>query len=235
MSNACPKFHKHIHKLSVIIPTYGKAATTSVSPKWLEFAEKHSLMPLLGKLSVCFSKHKEFFNKANHEDLQKPHVFMNEQAQQALAEFYLCCALRLVPEQIDNCNSDSHCLLSVSSKVATETVEPFLSHLREFVADYDYHTDTEMGNATIFYGKDDALFWHNSFLAAARPQYEQFLQVAWPTTVEGVEPNPSAVNVDENVKNICVEVYTEWLEKSSMAVKGQIRQKLIENGILLSN
>eukprot|EP00435_Cladocopium_sp_Y103_P059145 s1274_g21.t1 len=80
------------------------ACSGKLHPSWTEKAQ--TLLTTWEKLHVCMPRYANFMAKCNRKDLKRPHVFMNEQAQAALGEFYLCCALRLRADEVDAAGED---------------------------------------------------------------------------------------------------------------------------------
>ena len=91
-------------------------ACRGLQPSWTLQAQ--SLLGRWEQLHVCMPRYGAFMAKCNRKDLKRPpwglgpralgccgvrrpHVFMNEKAQAALGEFYLCCALRLRAQEVE--------------------------------------------------------------------------------------------------------------------------------------
>merc|ERR1719282_423273 len=196
------------------------------------------------KLAFCMPKYAEFTDSVNRKDIKRPHIFMNQNAQAKLGEFYLCCAFKLWPEKIDAAGEDSARLLEVANSVANEEVEPYFERCREFISGYDEELHKRLDGTTIWREVEDGLFWHHSFEAAAPELYAKYQatvlppKAEWPkhgdtTDVEGVMAAVTrAVAEDGSARANAEAVYQAFLEASVTPVQGSIRTALIDHGII---
>jgi len=222
------------------------ACTGRLVPSWRLRAEK--LLCTWERLGFCLPKYREFLQKVNRKDIKRIHVFMNEDAQARLGEFYLCCALRLRPDDVDAAGQDAQRLLSLARKVADEDVEPFFQQCREFVANYDENLHRRLDDTTIWREVDDGLFWHHSFHAAAPHAYDAFRAVAlppdanWPPHDGSAESEKAiktaldacAHSVGEGgpARGLAEDVYQRFLEASVAPVQAGLRAALIDHSIV---
>merc|ERR1719197_1335502 len=100
---------------------------------------------------------------------------MGEKSMAALAEFYLCMAFKLRPEEIAAAGSDSTALLEVARRCAEEDFEPFVDSARELVSDYDMPMHMALEETSPFYEVDEGLFWRANFDVAAPAEFQHFL------------------------------------------------------------
>lgn len=218
------------------------ACAGRLAPSWT--AQAQSLLSRWEKVGVCMPRYSEFLIKTKRKDLKRAHVFMNEEAQAKLAEFYLCCALRLRPEAIEEAGQDSARLLQLANEVANEEVEPFFQECRDFVASYDWELHQRLDETTIWREVEDSLFWHHSFQVAAPEAYAAYQQAAlppeasWPrrederAMEEALVSCSAAVAEGGPARGLAEEVYQLFLEASATPVKATIRTALIDHGIL---
>ncbi|CAK9068035.1 Hypothetical protein (Fragment) [Durusdinium trenchii] len=216
------------------------ACRGKLHPSWTDKAQ--TLLSTWEKLHVCMPRYASFMAKCNRKDLKRPHIFMNEQAQAALGEFYLCCALRLRANEVEAAGEDSAKLLDLAGQVAQNDVEPFFQDCREFVANYSEALHRRLDDTTVWREVEDGLFWHHSFEVVAEEAYRDLRQEAlppeaeWPNrddafAVEAVlERFTTALNGPSRSK--AEELYQSFLEASAMPVKCSIRAALIDHGIL---
>jgi len=190
-------------------------------------------------------KYAAFLQKTNRKDLKKVHIFMNDVAQARLFEFYLCCALRLRPEAVEEAGEDSERLLKLARTVAEEDVEPYFQACRDFAAGYDESLHRRIDETTIWREVEDGLFWHHSFEVAAPSQYAAFraatlpAEADWPAREDaaGIEAALEAcghalATEGEEARAIAEDVFRAFLEASAMPVRGSIRNALIDHGIM---
>lgn len=213
-----------------------------LKPSWTHQAQ--SLLSKWQKLAFCLPRYSAFLAKTNRKDLKRAHVFMNEEAQAALGEFYLCCALRMRPEEVENAGQDSAKLLALANTVATQDVEPFFQECRNFVSGYDEAFHKRLDETTIWREVEDGLFWHHSFEVAAPEAYLAFRRASlppeeqWPArddeaAVAVLLDSCCAVLVKEGLaRSKAEETYQAFLEASATPVKGSIRSALIDHGIM---
>ncbi|CAJ1328975.1 unnamed protein product [Effrenium voratum] len=186
------------------------ACNGRLHPSWT--AKAQSLLGTWEKLHVCMPRYTNFLAKCNRKDLKRPHVFMNENAQAALAEFYLCCSLRLREEAVEAIGQDSSKLLALAREVAEEDVEPFFQDCREFVVSYDEALHRRLDDTTVWREVEDGLFWHHSFEVAAPEAYRDLRQEALPTEAAWPDRDDSAA----------IEAV---LEQFSSAIQGSSKSK----------
>mmetsp|Transcript_16658 Transcript_16658/g.33823 ORF Transcript_16658/g.33823 Transcript_16658/m.33823 type:complete len:218 (-) Transcript_16658:52-705(-) len=189
-------------------------------------------------------RYEQFLAKTNRKDLKRIHVFMNEEAQAKLGEFYLCCAFRLRPDDVEAAGQDAQKLLALAREVANDEVEPLFQDCRDFVADYDWELHERLDGTTIWREVDDGLFWHHSFEAASASAYRAYRETAlppeasWPAKDDAAAINEilegcgAAVAEGGRARGLAEDVYQQFLEASSMPVKASIRTALIDHGIL---
>eukprot|EP00928_Gymnodinium_smaydae_P087575 TRINITY_DN71826_c0_g1_i1.p1 TRINITY_DN71826_c0_g1~~TRINITY_DN71826_c0_g1_i1.p1 ORF type:complete len:259 (-),score=66.11 TRINITY_DN71826_c0_g1_i1:220-996(-) len=218
------------------------SCTGRITPSWAPRAQ--GLLATMEKLSICIPRYTEFLKQTNRKDLKRAHVFMNDGAQAKLAEFYLCCALRLRPDAVDEAGQDAEKLLKLAEVVAREDVEPFFEECRSFVARYDEKLHERLNETTIWREVEDALFWHHSFEVADPVAYAAYREAALPPEAEWPEREDAAAveallarasqEVAEGgaARPMAERVYTSFLEASVTPVQGSIRTALIENGII---
>mmetsp|Transcript_41 Transcript_41/g.110 ORF Transcript_41/g.110 Transcript_41/m.110 type:complete len:259 (+) Transcript_41:57-833(+) len=243
-AGASPLFKGRYAVHPVLTGAANIAATAGIgriSATWAPTAER--LLAKWKDLSVCMPKYAEFLSKTSRKDLKKVHVFMNDAAQAKLFEFYLCCALRLRPQAVEEAGQDSEKLLQLGGLVAQEDVEPFFQECREFVAGYDEHVHRQLDETTVWREVDDGLFWHHSFEITARNKYLDFQKTAlppkdsWPDAEDSgavevlLQGCQQAVAEGGQASGVAGELYATFLEASSMPVKGAIRAALIDNGV----
>lgn len=232
------------YALHPLLPGAAQAVAEACSgkhhPSWTEKAQ--TLLTTWEKLHVCMPRYANFMAKCNRKDLKRPHVFMNEQAQAALGEFYLCCALRLRADEVDAAGEDSAKLLDLAGQVAQQDVEPFFQDCRDFVADYNEALHRRLDDTTIWREVEDGLFWHHSFEVAAEEAYRDLQrealppQAEWPNREDGaaveavLEQFTAALQGSSRAK--AEEIYRSFLEASAMPVKCSIRAALIDHRIL---
>lgn len=213
-----------------------------ITPSWTPHAQK--LFGMFEKVGPCLPRYEQFLKKTNRKDLKRAHVFMNEEAQAKLGEFYLCCALRLRPEAVDVAGQDAEKLLKLANEVANEEVEPFFQECRDFVKDYDPNLHTRLSETTIWHEVDDGLFWHHSFEATTPKAYKAYRSAvlppeeAWPAhddsaAVEALlETCSREVAEGGRARALAEEVYRDFLEASATPIKANIRTALIDHGIM---
>lgn len=213
-----------------------------ISPSWTLHAQE--LLTTWRAVAPCMPKYAEFLKKTNKKDLKRIHVFMNENAQAKLGEFYLCCALQLRREEVDANLTDAQKLLDIAQDVANKEVEPFFESCRKFVADYDENLHKRLDNTTIWREVDDALFWHHSFEAVSPQDYLAFQRVAlphkdtWPSSEDSIgvdaalDSCASAIANAGEARVLAEDVYKQFLEASSTPVKANMRAVLIDHGII---
>jgi len=218
------------------------ACTGRLAPSWTPRAQ--GLLAKWQQLAVCMPRYAEFLKKTNRKDLKRPHVFMNDAAQAKLGEFYLCCALRLRPEDVEAAGQDAARLLELARLVATEDVEPFFQDCRDFVAGYDEALHKRLDDTTIWREVDDGLFWHHSFEAAASGAYAAYRaaalppQAEWPAREDGAGVEAAmaacgrAVAEGGAARPLAEEVYRAFLEASAAPVQASLRTALIDHGII---
>jgi hypothetical protein len=189
-------------------------------------------MNKLEQIKFCLPRYTKFVSTTNPKDLKSPHVFMNDEAQGLLAEFYLCCAMFLRPDAVEACGNDNTALLELARAVAEEDVEPLFDQCREFVADYDEPLHGALVESTQFQG-DHVLFWDMSFRSSAPHEYLAFQQKA---AAAGVETDVAAceewIRGNEDGLELATAVYARFLDASSQPVKGRVRDMLISHGIM---
>lgn len=186
----------------------------------------------------------KFLAATNRKDLKRIHVFMNEKAQARLGEFYLCCALRLRPDEVEEMKEDSQRLLRLANEVATKDVEPFFQECRDFVANYDWELHQRLDETTIWREVEDGLFWHHSFEAVTPEEYATFLSSVLPPEVEWPSRDDQAA-MDDILQRCCAsvanggstqsmaeDIYQRFLEASATPVQASVRTALIDHGII---
>jgi len=179
---------------------------------------------------------------------------MGEKPMAALAEFYLCMAFKLRPEEIAAAGSDSTALLKVARRCAEEDFEPFVDSARELISDYDMSMHMALEETSPFYEVDEGLFWRANFDVAAPAELQHFLtalghssgyrgvqeqaytskeKVAQLTekVQEGLAGDDASL---EPARRAATMAYDKWLEASSMPVKAVIAKTLMEHGLLVS-
>jgi hypothetical protein len=200
------------------------------APSWVSKAE--GVMQELDQIKFCLPKYTAFVSTTNPKDLKRAHVFMNDEAQGLLAEFYLCCAMSIRPDAVEACGNDNQALLELAQAVAEEDVEPLFDRCREFVADYDEPLHGALVESTQFQG-DHVLFWDMSFRSCAPHEYLAFQQKA---AAAGVEDDIDAcaewIRANEEGLELAKAVYFRFLESSSQPVKGRVRDMLISHGVM---
>lgn len=218
------------------------SCTGRLAPSWTPRAQE--IMSKWERLHVCMPKYADFLKKTNRKDLKKPHIFMNDAAQARLAEFYLCCALRLRPDDVDAAGQDAPRLLELARTVATEEVEPFFQSCREFVSGYDQALHKRLDDTTVWREVDDGLFWHHSFEVAAPDAYAAYRAAALPPEAEWPQHDDSsgveavikacseAVAEGGGARPLAEDVYRAFLEASVTPVQASIRTALIDHGII---
>eukprot|EP00927_Polykrikos_kofoidii_P079249 TRINITY_DN76031_c0_g1_i1.p1 TRINITY_DN76031_c0_g1~~TRINITY_DN76031_c0_g1_i1.p1 ORF type:complete len:297 (+),score=56.40 TRINITY_DN76031_c0_g1_i1:76-891(+) len=219
--------------------------TGRLTPSWVSRAQ--SLMQTWEKVAMCMPKYAEFLKKTSRKDIKRAHVFMNDDAQARLGEFYLCCALRLRQEEVEAAGEDSARLLALAEKVANEDVEPFFQNCREFVASYDAALHKRLDETTIWREVEDSLFWHHSFMASVPGSYERFQAAAlpprdsWPAAddASGVDAilQVCAKACEEGgaARSLAEETYQGFLDASVAPVQATFRGALIEHGIIVDD
>eukprot|EP00397_Hematodinium_sp_SG-2012_P014155 GEMP01014385.1.p1 GENE.GEMP01014385.1~~GEMP01014385.1.p1 ORF type:complete len:260 (+),score=44.66 GEMP01014385.1:46-780(+) len=205
-------------RIASFIPALVRTGPKPPAPSWK--APATEFFDIFPKLMACSPYYQKWFRKCNPKDLKKAHVFMNEGAQIALSEYYLCCALKFRPDDVDRLQNDSPGLLKLANNVAMEDVEPFLQRTQTLVNDYDAKLHQSLEESTRWRGVDEGLFLHHNFLLTAPEQYAQILEKK-PETVE---------DLDEKLAR---EVFTIWIEKSGMPIKGKILNALIDFNYIL--
>jgi hypothetical protein len=177
-------------------------------------------------------RYTKFVSTTNPKDLKRAHVFMNDEAQALLAEFYLCCAMFLRPEAVEACGNDNTALLELAQRVAEEDVEPLFDQCREFVEDYDEPLHGALVESTQFRA-DEVLFWDMTFRSSAPSEYIAFQEKA---AAAGVEEDVKAceewVRGNDEGLELATAVYARFLDASSQPVKGRVRDMLISHGIM---
>mmetsp|Transcript_59225 Transcript_59225/g.138671 ORF Transcript_59225/g.138671 Transcript_59225/m.138671 type:complete len:267 (-) Transcript_59225:70-870(-) len=218
------------------------ACVGKLHPSWTGSAQ--SLFGTWEKLAVCLPRYAAFIDKCNRKDLKRPHVFMNEKAQAALGEFYLCCALRMREKEVEEAGQDSEKLLALASEVAQQDVEPFFQECRDFVSSYNEALHRRLDDTTIWREVEDGLFWHHSFEVVADEAYAALRREAlpaeadWPeggdsTSIAAVlESFSAAVREGGPSRKKAEVIYRAFLEASAMPVKCSLRTALIDHGIL---
>lgn len=177
---------------------------------------------------------------------------MNEQTSAALAEFFLCVALRLRSEEVTAAGSDSKALLEVARRSAEEDFEPFIDAARKLVADYNRSLHQALEETSPFYEVDLDLFWHANFDVVAPAELQHYLtalghgsgyaighaHTSKKEVAKTIEKTREALfsndNTLEPARRAAMMVYDKWLEASSMPVKARIIQLLMEQGLLVS-
>jgi len=178
---------------------------------------------------------------------------MSDAAQAAIAEFYLCVALQMRPEEIAAAGSDSGSLLAVARKCAEEDFEPFIERARELVADYDGELHRTLEETCPLYEVDTGLFWHANFEVTSAAEFQHFLTAighgsGYGTQLELTYIKPE--NIETRIAHISSSlhndsafeparrastlVYKKWLAAASMPVKAAISKALMEHGFLVS-
>eukprot|EP00747_Dinoflagellata_sp_TGD_P165302 gnl/TRDRNA2_/TRDRNA2_186392_c0_seq1.p1 gnl/TRDRNA2_/TRDRNA2_186392_c0~~gnl/TRDRNA2_/TRDRNA2_186392_c0_seq1.p1 ORF type:complete len:283 (+),score=74.52 gnl/TRDRNA2_/TRDRNA2_186392_c0_seq1:42-851(+) len=232
--------------LHPLLPGAAQAAADAckgkISPLWAPKAM--DLLSKWEKLSVCMPRYADFRAKTKSRDVKKLHVFMNEEAQARLGEFYLCCALRLREQAVDECGKDAEKLMQLANAVATEEVEPFFKDCQEFVKDYDEALHRRLDGTTVWREVDDSLFWHHSFEAACPDVYAAFREAAlppedkWPARDDAagvqavLEDCIRAVDEGGKARPLAEDTYGRFLAASASPVKASIRAALIDHGIV---
>jgi hypothetical protein len=187
----------------------------------------------------------DFRKKTKASDVKRLQVFMNEKAQSELARFYLCCALRLRRQEVEDIGQDSERLLQMASKVAQEDVEPFFVRCREFVEDYNEDLHRKLDGTTVWRDVEDSIFWHHSFQTATPEEYARFQAALLPSSEQWPAPDDteavakiledSAILMEDASHPAAVaghSVFQGFLEASSVTVKGALRTALIDHGII---
>jgi hypothetical protein len=199
-------------------------------PKWVGTAE--GVMQTLEQIKFCLPRYTKFVSTTDPKDLKKAQVFMNDEAQALLAEFYLCCAMFLRPEAVEACGDDNTALLELARAVAEEDVEPLFDRCREFVADYDEALHGALVESTQFRA-DDVYFWDMTFRSSAPREYLAFQEKAAAAGVESdVKACEAWVRGNEEGLELATAVYARFLDASSQPVKGRVRDMLISHGIM---
>merc|ERR1719469_815042 len=155
-----------------------KSCIGKVKPSWASEAQR--LLGTWEQLGPCMRHYSDFRKNTKAKDLKKQHVYMNDGASSELAKFYLCCALRLRPDAVENAGQNSDKLLQLASAVAQEEVEPFFEDCRKFVDSYDEVMHRKLDETTVWHEIDESLFWHASFEVAASTEYTALQAVALP-------------------------------------------------------
>jgi hypothetical protein len=178
---------------------------------------------------------------------------MNPAAEVALGEFYLSVALRLRPHEIDAAGSDSKALLNVARSCAEEEFEPFIEDARALVSDYDASMHMALEDTCPLYEVDEGLFWRANFDVTSAAEFQHFITALGHGSGQGnvlERAHTSPSHVPEAVKRASEGlngndasfeparraarlVYEKWLEASSMPVKANIIQALMEHGFLV--
>jgi hypothetical protein len=198
-------------------------------PSWAEDASR--ICETLKKLQPCFPLYSSFKNLADPNDLKKPHVFMNEGAQAKLAEFYLCSALQLRRQEVEAAGQDNSKLLALIGSTANECVEPFFDDVRKFLADYDKNLHKELEDTTVYQTIDMRLFWHHNFLASSAELYSDYL-ASFDRVCDGNDLDINLFKRDIDLVNKAQKVYDKWLDGSVMPLKGQIKNVLLDVGVI---
>eukprot|EP00811_Abedinium_folium_P005916 NODE_15444_length_1049_cov_9.603037.p2 GENE.NODE_15444_length_1049_cov_9.603037~~NODE_15444_length_1049_cov_9.603037.p2 ORF type:complete len:257 (+),score=86.97 NODE_15444_length_1049_cov_9.603037:89-859(+) len=234
------------HALHPLLPNsaelVSKAFKGHAKPAWTPKAEE--LLEKWGKIGLCMSHYQDFRRKTKKRDIKKLHIFMNEKAQARLARFYLCCALRLRPKEVDAAGTDAQRLLSLAQDVAEKDVEPYFEECREFVASYDEGLHRRLDETTVWFEIGDGLFWHHSFEAVSPKAYAR-LQASmlppeeeWPSAEDkdGIESTlkacEAAIDGDAQVRELAEDVYQRFLEASKTPVQERMRSALIDTGVI---
>jgi len=188
----------------------------------------------------------EWMKECNPKDLKKPHLFMNDAAGGKLVEYYLCCALLLRPQEVDAIGADNEKLLKLAEAVATNDVEPVLDGARELALAYDENVHRKIEELTVWHEVDVDLFWHHSFLQVATEpygEYEELVQQTiadWDLPTQIPDENASVEKVESFIREHCPEevpqlaenVFSSWLDKSGMPVRGTVRNVLLDFGLI---
>jgi len=216
--------------------------TGRLRPTWVPRAQ--GIFSTWEKVYSCMPQYEKFLATTNRKDLKRIHVFMNEKAQARLGEFYLCCALRLRPEEVEKRKEDSQQLLDLAREVATEEVEPFFQECRDFVASYDWELHQRLDETTIWREVEDSLFWHHSFEAVSPEVYAAFLsstlppKAEWPARddqagmAEVLERCGAAIAEGAPARATAEDIYQQFLEASKTPVQASIRTAMIDHGIM---
>ena len=205
-------------------------------PAWLSNAS--SICETLASIQPCFPLYAEFKGKTDPSDLKKPHVFMNDDAKAKLAEFYLCTAYQLRRNAVENAGTDKTALLRLIEETAQHTVEPFLDQVRSFIDDYDPQIHQALEETTVYETIDKRLFWHHNFLVSAPEIYAKFLESydeAYTRAghLNAERDNSDALPLDATLVSKAQEVYDAWIEVSGTPVKGNIKNALIDCGLVI--
>lgn len=251
--------------LAAMIPGLAqcKAIETAKLP-WVTSAEEffttwRKIAPCLGKYQEFLSVHKGPQVGSNVPmDLkvmkrQLGGKTMSDVAQAAIAEFYLCVALQLRPDEIAEAGSDNRALLAVARKCAEEDFEPFIERARNLVADYDGEMHRTLEETCPLYEVDTGLFWHANFDVTSAAEFQHFLTTIGHGSGYGTQREPtyikpkdvetriahisSSIHNDsafEPARRASILVYTKWLAAASMPVKSAISKALMEHGLLVS-
>jgi hypothetical protein len=228
------------------------ATWTKISPcmpKYAEFLALHKKEGL--KVGQGFEQDSK---RAGRQMAGK--VMANEEIIAALGKFYLHVALQLRPEELEKAGSDNASLLKVAQKCAEEDFEPFVDTARELVSDYNPTLHKALEETAPWYEVDDGndgLFWQANFDVAAPGAFQHFLTAVGHGSGQGfvdgkhTSPKEVASRIEEireglNSTSAAYEparraakvVYEQWLDASSMPVKGDIKKILMEHGLIVS-
>eukprot|EP00929_Paragymnodinium_shiwhaense_P070714 TRINITY_DN35837_c0_g1_i1.p1 TRINITY_DN35837_c0_g1~~TRINITY_DN35837_c0_g1_i1.p1 ORF type:complete len:315 (+),score=86.69 TRINITY_DN35837_c0_g1_i1:124-945(+) len=221
------------------------ACKPDLMPSWRGQAE--DIFDKFQKIGPCMPKYTDFLKTTNKKDLKKPHVFMNDTAQEKLGEFYLCCALHLRMEEVEKVAKDNEALLKLASTVATEDVEPFFENCRNFIASYDEALHRRLDGTTVWREVDDKLFWHHSFEAAAAEPYTVFRSALLPPEADWPAPEKedevekllaecarriAADGGDAEARKLAEAVYQGFLEACVSPVQAAVRTALIDQAVI---
>jgi len=244
-----------------------KAIAASALP-WVKSAEE--FFEIWPKLLPCMGKYEQFLSVHQGPTVgqgggvpmdlkvmkkQLGGKAMSDDAQVAIAEFYLCVAFHMRHEEIVAAGSDNDLLLKSARACAEEDFEPFIERAREFVSDYDGPMHRSLEETCPLYEVDDGLFWRANFDISSASEFQHFLTALGHGSGYGTQPESTYIkpeDVKSRVKHIhaslldvndakseaarraAVLVYTKWLQAASMPVKASISKALMEHGFLVS-
>jgi hypothetical protein len=218
-------------------------------PKYAEFLELHKAAGLkTGDGFMQDSKHANRYLGGK--------VMASEEIVAAIGKFYLHVALQLRPQEVEEAGSDSAALLKLAKKCAEEDFEPFVENARHLVSDYNPTLHKALEETSPWYEVEDGndgLFWQANFDVTAPAAFQHFLTAVGHGSGQGfvaakhASPKEVTSQLEEiwnglNSSSAAFEparraaevVYSQWLDASSMPVKGDIKRILMEHGLIVS-
>ncbi|CEM18670.1 unnamed protein product [Vitrella brassicaformis CCMP3155] len=220
-------------------------------PQWMQRCQDVHF-PMLQRLKPCLPLYNVVLNAVDEKDFKTHGFVVNEKAEAALGEFFLCCALTLRPKEIEAAGDDNEQLLRVSRRVAEEDVEPWIADVQRFVSE-DARGASRLATVIEELERRKAHgnpldtanrhYWHESFSAVAPESFQILVECSQQrhdTQSSGVDGSDEARLLERCTEDVrrceeaAMQTYGAWLEASGAPLKRDLRDALRQYGLLVT-